>query len=94
MYGQKQAGRVWNEFLDAALTKIGFTSSDVDLCLYFKPGIVLVVYINNCILFSPDNSLIDATIEKLRDAKFYIEDQGTVNDFLGIKVEQFPEGII
>ena len=48
---------------------------------------MLVVYIDNCILFSPDNSLIDATIEKLRDAKFNIEDQGTVNDFLGIKVE-------
>ena len=87
MYGQKQAGRVWNQFLDAALTKIRFTPSDVDLCLYFKPGIVLVVYIDDCILFSPDNSLIDATIEKLCDAKFNIEDQGTVNEFLGIKVE-------
>ena len=94
VYGQKQAGHVWKQFLDAALTKIGFTPSDVDPCLYFKPGIVLVVYIDDCILFSPDNSLIDATIEKLHDAKFNIEDQGTVNDFLGIKVEQFPEGAI
>ena len=94
VYGQKQAGHVWNQFLDAALTKIGFIPSDVDPCLYFKLGIVLVVYIDDCILFSPDNSLIDATIEKLRDAKFNIEDQGTINDFLGIKVERFPEGVI
>ena len=94
VYGQKQAGRVWNQFLDAALIKIGFNPSDVNPCLYFKPRIVLVVYIDDCILFSPDNSLIDATIEKLRAAKFNIEDQGTVNDFLGIKVKQFPEGTI
>ena len=52
------------------------------------------MYIDDCILFSPNNSLIDETIEKLRDAKFNIEDQGTVNDFLGIKVERFPDGTI
>ena len=94
VYGQKQAGRVWNQFLDAALIKIGFISSDIDPCLYFKQGIVLVVYIDDCILFSPNNSLIDETIKKLCDAKFNIEDQGTVNDFLGIKVERFPDGTI
>ena len=55
---------------------------------------MLVVYIDNCILFSPDNRLIDATIEKLRDEKFNIEDQGTINDFLGIKVERFPDRVI
>ena len=34
------------------------------------------IYIDDCILLSPDNRLIDVTIEKLLDAKFNIEDHG------------------
>jgi Reverse transcriptase (RNA-dependent DNA polymerase) len=33
MYGQKQAGRVWNQFLVAKLVEIGFRQSKVDECL-------------------------------------------------------------
>jgi hypothetical protein len=35
IYGQKQAGRVWNLFLVDKLTSIGFTTSLIDDCVLF-----------------------------------------------------------
>jgi Reverse transcriptase (RNA-dependent DNA polymerase) len=36
LYGQKQAGRVWNQHLHKILIKLGWTQSQVDDCLYYK----------------------------------------------------------
>jgi hypothetical protein len=35
IYGQKQAGRVWNSFLVDKLISIGFTTSLIDDCIFF-----------------------------------------------------------
>ncbi len=35
IYGQKQAGRVWNSFLVDKLTSLGYTSSLIDDCVFF-----------------------------------------------------------
>ena len=36
LYGQKQAGRVWNQFLVNKLTNIGFEQSKVDECVFYR----------------------------------------------------------
>jgi hypothetical protein len=33
LYGQKQAGRVWNNYLDDGLIARGFVRSEVDMCV-------------------------------------------------------------
>jgi hypothetical protein len=35
LYGQKQAGRVWNQFLHRGLTQLGFKQSAVNKCVYY-----------------------------------------------------------
>jgi hypothetical protein len=35
LYGQKQAGRVWNKHLHKGLIKMGFLQSKIDECVYF-----------------------------------------------------------
>jgi hypothetical protein len=35
-YGQKQAGRVWNEFLVEKLRSIGFQPSLIDDCVFYQ----------------------------------------------------------
>ena len=40
IYGQKQAGQVWNNYLVAKLKKIGFIQSLHDPCIFYK-GTVL-----------------------------------------------------
>ena len=54
IYGQKQAGRVWNKYLDEGLGEIGFKPSKLNPFLYFRGCIALLVYIDDCIMFGPD----------------------------------------
>ena len=43
LYGQKQAGRVWNSFLVDKLTSLGFTPSSINDCVFFHGDIIFMV---------------------------------------------------
>jgi Reverse transcriptase (RNA-dependent DNA polymerase) len=58
LYGQKQAGRVWNQHLHKSLLKFGWVQSDVDDCLYYKRDVMFLVYVDDAIFISPNNSHI------------------------------------
>ena len=36
LFGQKQAGRVWNQHLVDKLKEVGFIPSEVDECLFYR----------------------------------------------------------
>ena len=79
IYGRKQAGRVWNKYLDEVrLSKIGFKPSKMDPCLYFHGHIVLLVYINDCIMFGPDMVELDKVVEEMRTSSKNSESKTSV----------------
>ena len=88
IHGQKQAGRIWNKYLDEWFREIGFRPCKMDPCLYFRGCITLLVYINDCIMFGPDLTKLDKVIKEMRRSskKFQVEDLVNVKDFLGIQV--------
>ena len=88
IYGQKQAGWVWNKYLYEGLGEIGFKPSKMDPCLYFRGHITLLVYIDDCIMFGPNLAELDKVVMEMRTSskKFRVEDLGNVKDFLGIQV--------
>jgi hypothetical protein len=45
IYGQKEAGRMWNSFLVDKLTSIRFTTSLIDDCIFFRGDIIFIVYV-------------------------------------------------
>ena len=96
MYRQKQAGRVWNKFMDKGMRDIGFSPSKFDPCLYYRGPILFLVYINDCIMFRPDAQAIDQVVVDLRSCslKFTVDDQGDVGDFSGIQIERQADGSI
>ena len=92
IYGQKHAGRVWNKYLDEGMKEVGFTPSDYDASLYYKKNVVMLIYIDDCLVFSPDPK----AISDLRNSSknFEIDDQRDVSDFLGIEVTHLKDGSI
>jgi hypothetical protein len=94
LYGQKQAGRVWNKHLEAGLMKIGFQPSKIDPCLYYKGQVVFFVYVDDGIFLSPSKKAIDKAIQDMREADFDIEDQGDMCDYLGVQVNKTKDGKI
>jgi hypothetical protein len=88
LYGQRQAGRVWNKHLTAGLLKVGFVQSNVDDCVFYGGNLMFMVYVDDGILCCPNMHEIDKCILEIRAASYDIEDLGNVNDYLGIKFEE------
>ena len=66
VYRQKQAGHVWNRFMDKGMRDIGFMPSKFDPCLYYRGPILFLVYIDDCIMFRPDAQAINQVVTDLR----------------------------
>jgi hypothetical protein len=57
VYGQKQAGRVWNQYLVNKLTKeLKFEQSKVDECVFYRGKTMYALYTDNSILAGPDQA--------------------------------------
>ena len=67
IYGQKQAGRVWNQFLVAKLMSLGFKQSKVDECVFYRGRTLYVLYTDDSLLAGPDKDEIDVIIRELQE---------------------------
>ncbi len=86
IYGQKQAGRVWNTFLIEGLTsKLGFKQSEQDPCILWRDKTIIVIYTDDTIVTGPDEKQIDAAIKDI-GTEFVITSQEKVSDFLGVNI--------
>ncbi len=88
IYGQKQAGKVWNDFLIHGLTtKLGFTQSKIDPSLLWRGNYIIIIYTDDTIITGPDEKEIDKIIGEIGTV-FKITHSETVSDFLGVKIER------
>ena len=78
------------------MKEVGYTPSDYDPCLYYKKNVVMLIYIDDCLVFSPNPKLIVKTISDLRNSSKNneIDDEGDVSVFLGIEVTHLMDGSI
>jgi hypothetical protein len=80
LYGCEQAARNWFQHLDAGLKANDFRQSSIDPCLYLQKDCIIVVYTDDCLIFAPDNSIIDSLISSLSTV-YKLEDQGDIHDY-------------
>jgi hypothetical protein len=85
---------VWNKYLTSRLVKIGFIQSKVDECVFYRDGVIFMVYVDDGIFFCLTMIEMDQSILELRAAGYDTEDMGDVNDYLGINFESFFGGKI
>ena len=62
--------------------------------MYYKKDILCAVYIDDTIFWSPSDSKIEYTISELKSLKFDLTDEGDVDSFLGIHIENDEMGNI
>ena len=94
VYGQRQAGRVWNQHPKDKLLKIGFRQSKHDECLFFRDNVIFIVYVDDGIFTSPSSNNIDQAIIDLSKQGLDMEDQGDIKDYLGVNVTKTDNGTI
>jgi hypothetical protein len=56
IYGQKQAGRVWNSHLIEKLASIGFHPSLIDDCVFYRGDVIFMVYVDDGIFVGSDDT--------------------------------------
>jgi histone deacetylase 1/2 len=94
LYGQKQAGRVWNKHLHKGLVEMGFTQSKIDECIYFRGATIFLCYVDDSILIDPDSGVIDKVISEFQERQYTVTDEGEIDDYLGVKTERRTDGTI
>ncbi len=70
IYGQKQAGRVWNQYLvDKLVRELKFVQSKHDDCVFYRGTTMYALYTDDSILAGPDKAEIDQIIKEMQEAK-------------------------
>jgi hypothetical protein len=64
MYGLKQAGHNWYNKLTDELLSLGFIQSKVDKCLFIRLDCIILVYVDDCLIFSPSDGHHRLTFEQ------------------------------
>jgi hypothetical protein len=85
LYRQKQASRVWYQYLTKGLKELGFTQSSKDKCIF--------IHVDDTIILGPVKGDVDEAI-RLVKTRFQLGEEGHLCDYLGIKVTKLLDGTI
>ncbi|KAI2501363.1 hypothetical protein MHU86_13099 [Fragilaria crotonensis] len=88
LFGQKQAGRVWNQHLVDKLKEVGFIPSEIDECLFYKGKSVFVLYTDDSILAGPDEQELEDIIQEMKSVGLNLTVEGDISDFLGVQIDR------
>ena len=90
LYGLKNAFKNWYDCLKKGLEHRGFKESVSDPCVFMKKGMIVLFYIDECILIADDKSLIQQFIHSLKHGieKFDFTDEGLMDKYLGVEIKK------
>ena len=88
LYGSTVAPYLWFKTVSTALLSLGFKQCEQDQCLFYKPGMMLVLYVDDAGIAAKDPADIDKLVDDLRKKGFRLEKEGSFAEFLGIKFER------
>ena len=93
LYWLKQWSLNWYGKLKVSLVDRDFKPSDIDPCLYIGNGMIILTYVDNCIIVGPSMDRIDSFVKSMNTGKdnFVLTDKGDINKFLRIEITQLDD---
>ena len=93
LYGLKQASFNWFDKLKTGLMDRGFKASQIDPCLYYKKGMIVLTYVDDCIIVGNKMREIDNFVKSMQNGKenFILTDEGDIDKFLGIEIQHLDD---
>jgi hypothetical protein len=92
LYGLRDASKTWFEHLKKGLLDLDFKPSSIDPCIFYKKGLTLIVYVDDCLVFCKKREDADQLIKDLMKS-YSLTDEGelgsegeTVSSYLGVQV--------
>ena len=68
------------------LRELGLELTETDQCVFIKEDVILIIYVNDCVILSKDKMKIFRTMESLK-TRYSITDEGNREEYLRIKLE-------
>ena len=88
LYGLKEAGHNWFEKLSSALGNLSINPSKVDPYVFIGEDVIVLVYVDDCLIFSQDKERINQLIDNLKNKdKLDLTYGGDVEKYLGVVIE-------
>ena len=93
LYGLKQGSYNWYKKLKKSLVDRVFKPSEIDPCLYIVNGMIILTYVDDCIIVGPSMENINRFVDSMKngDENFVLTDEGDINKFLGIEITQLDD---
>ena len=92
LYGLRRSPKLFYETCTAGFAKLGFTQSKFDPCLLYKPGMLIVIYVDDCGVGAANPNDIDQLVDDLRNLGFELTREGDFSEFFGIKLHKRFDG--
>jgi hypothetical protein len=91
--GLKQAGYNCFTKLSNGLQDRGFVQSNIDPCVFFGPGCIILTYVDDCIIIGDTSNCINKLIQSLHegDENFVLQDESLIDKYLGVKIKQLDD---
>ena len=93
LYGLKQGSFNWYNKLKTSLVNRNFKPSDTDPCLYIDQGMIVLTYVDDCIIVGPFMQKIYALVKskEVGPENFTLNDEGDIDKLLGIEINHLGE---
>ena len=92
LYGSKFAPRLWYQYLRKALLKLGLRECPYNKCLFYRPGLLMILYVDNAGIAAPNRTNVEEFVDELRAEGFELEIEGDFTEYLGIGIEEMDDG--
>ena len=87
LYGLKQAPFEWYNHIDKFLRSAGFAHSNEDHDLYLSPESIVLLYVNDILIFGCALSPV-TSLEEFLSARYSMVDLGEAKQYLGMHIER------
>ena len=94
LYGQRDSPRNWFLHLKGKLEEVGMKQSAHDPCLFIGRKTLCLVYVDDCLFFSPDKENIHQLIQDLKKKGLDLNIEDDVAGFLGLQIKKLESGFV
>lgn len=71
----------------------GFKQSLIDPCLFIRSNCIVIVYVDDCLLFAKTDSILDSLISSIQ-SEFNLTTQGDIDVFLRVDIKCNADGYL
>jgi hypothetical protein len=93
LYGLKQSPRYFFQYISERLIKQNLRASEFDPCLFMNESLIVIVYVDDILIYGRNEAEIDNLIERLKHEDIALHKEGTAEGYLGVDIQRDGENI-